>query len=116
MNREEAHKLVNQLFDLYDQAELLGTPAENEQNTNIEEVATQPRVLPEGKRAVRTKSSGDRVYLLDEVKKTRQWVTTGENLTALGFEMEDVIEVDDKELLGYNMAAAIYRVEPDANA
>lgn len=69
------------------------------------------RVLPEGKRVVRTKSSGDRVYLLDDEKKTRQWVTTSENLTALGFIMEDVQTIEDSELLDFKMASAIYRVE-----
>ncbi len=76
------------------------------------------RVLPEGKRVVRTKSSGDRVYLVDEVKKTRQWITNGDVLTALGFEMGDVVELGDDELMKYNMASAIYKAPepPDANA
>jgi hypothetical protein len=71
------------------------------------------RELPEGKRVVRTKSSGDRVYLLTEdvTPKTRQWVTNPEVLKGLGFESSDVTEVDDNELLGYQMASAIYRVD-----
>lgn len=77
----------------------------------VTEVKNDARVLPEGKRAVRTKSSGDRVYYLDEDKKTRQWVTTSENLSALGFEMEDVVEVPDSELMKYNMSSAIYKVD-----
>lgn len=68
------------------------------------------RVLPEGKRVVRTKSSGDRVYLLDDNKKTRQWVTSPEVLKGMGFVLDDVAEVDDAELLKFNMAAALYRV------
>lgn len=72
---------------------------------------TPARVLPEGKRVVRTKSSGDRVYLLDEVKKTRQWITNPDVLTALGFESTDVTEIDDSELLKFQMAAAIQRVD-----
>lgn len=72
------------------------------------------RVLPEGKRVVRTKQSGDRVYMLDDVKKTRQWVTNPEVLKGLGFEIEDVVEVEDSELLKYQMAAALYRVDPEA--
>lgn len=101
MNREEAHSLVDRIFDL--QAVPEGSKAEE---------AEQPkRVLPEGKRVVRTKSSGDRVYLLDDVKKTRQWVTNPDILTNLGFVMDDVTEVDDTELLKYQMAAALYRVQ-----
>lgn len=103
MTREEAHKLVDALFD---NEHSTSEPAETEA---VEEVPA--RVLPEGKRVVRTKSSGDRVYYIDEEKKTRQWVTTAEILQKLGFEMEDVVEVEDVELLKYQMAAAIYRVD-----
>lgn len=103
MNREEAHKLVDQIFDASgaDIGEVTFTPAEEK----VE------RVLPEGQRAVRTKSSGDRVYLLDEVKKTRQWVTNPDVLAGLGFESQDVQEVDDSILLKYNMGPAIYKVD-----
>lgn len=74
----------------------------------------EERVLPEGKRVVRTKSMGDRVYLLDEEKKTRAWVTNATILDQLGFRMEDVAEVEDSELLGYQMTAAIYRVNDES--
>lgn len=71
---------------------------------------TEPvRVLPEGKKVVRTKSSGDRVYLLDEVKKTRQWVTNPDVLDSLGFELGDVGEVDENEMLKFQMGPALYR-------
>lgn len=69
------------------------------------------RPKPEGKRVVRTKSSGDRVYVLDETAKTRSWVTSPEVLAALGFQPGDVEEVDDAKLLSYQMAAATYRVD-----
>lgn len=82
---------------------------DNEITEVIDEVKV--RDLPEGKRVVRTKSSGDRVYLIDEVKKTRSWVTNPEVLKASGFESEDVVEVDDAEMLKYAMSAATYRVE-----
>lgn len=74
------------------------------------------RVLPEGKRVVRTKSSGDRVYLIDEVKKTRQWVTNMDVLASLGFEATDVTEVTDEELMKYNMGAAVYKVNDGPQA
>lgn len=77
--------------------------------TSVED--TPERVLPEGKRVVRTKSSGDRVYYIDETKQTRQWVTNSDVLAGLGFEMGDVVEVDDNELMKYNMASAIYKTE-----
>lgn len=67
------------------------------------------RELPEGKRAVRTKSQGDKVFYLDDEKKTRQWVTSPEVLASLGFEMGDIVEVDDGELIKYQMASAIYK-------
>jgi hypothetical protein len=67
--------------------------------------------LPEGKRVVRTKTSGDRVYLLDDAKKTRHWVTNPDVLAKLGFELSDVGEANDTELLKYQMGPALYRVE-----
>ncbi len=102
MTREDAHKLIDQLFD----------EEEHAPDVNPETVAEKPaRVLPEGKRVVRTKGSGDRVYFIDEVAKTRQWVTNPQVLDGLGFIMEDVVEVDDTALLKYNMAAALYHVD-----
>jgi hypothetical protein len=110
MTREEAHKLVDELFDSKEKqpaltAEDIVTPAS---------AANEPDPKPEpskDKRAVRTKSSGDRVYLLDETKKTRQWVTNPTVLKNLGFELPDVKEIDDAEMLKYQMAPALYRVE-----
>lgn len=78
--------------------------------TSVEDTPPE-RVLPEGKRVVRTKSSGDRVYYIDEARQTRQWITNSDVLTGLGFEMGDVVEVDDNELMKYNMASAIYKTE-----
>lgn len=108
MTREEAHRLVDDIFN----QEALGklqpdVPEEVE-------TAAEPRVLPEGKRVVRTKSSGDRVYLLDEVKKTRSWVTNPDVLQSLGFEVGDVVEVDDGTLLKYQMTSAIYKADGQA--
>lgn len=100
MTREEAHLLVNYIFD----EGLMGDGTE----TDTTPVPPE-RKLPENQRVVRTKTSGDKVYLLDEVKKTRQWITNGEVLTALGFEMGDVTEVDDVTMMKYNMGAALYR-------
>lgn len=103
MNRLEAHDLVDKLFDTWENADKSAVP---------EPVAEEPkRVLPEGKRVVRTKSSGDRVYMIDEVKKTRQWVTNPDVLAGLGFVIEDVVEVDDSELMGYQMGPALYRID-----
>jgi hypothetical protein len=116
MNREEAHKLVDQLYDLQSKTEGtlsvgMSTPASSAPVEAPTEEAVVERVLPEGKRVVRTKSTGDRVYLLDEVQKTRRWVTSPEMLQAVGFEQVDVVEVDDSELLKYNMGPAIYKVD-----
>lgn len=104
MTREEAHDLVDKLFD----NEMSLQPSEG---TVV--FAPPERKLPEGQRVVRTKTSGDRVYLLDEIKKTRQWITNGEVLTGLGFEMSDVTEVSDIEMMKFNMGPALYKA-PDA--
>ena len=77
----------------------------------------EERKLPEGRRMVRTKSSGDRVYMLDETKKTRQWIYDPLVLESLGFELSDVGEVEDNELLKYSMGPAILKpVAKDATA
>lgn len=84
-----------------------------EHSITTESVAVKPeRVLPEGQRVARTKTQGDKVYLLDDNNKTRSWVTSPEILAGLGFEMGDVVEVDDVEFLRYQMAPAIYKL-PD---
>lgn len=110
MDREQAHNLVDKLFDMAQ-----GVPEED--HAVKAEVADEPaRDLPEGKRAVRTKGSGDRVFLLDDVKKTRQWVTNPDILEGLGFKMNDVVEVDDNEMLKYQMGPALYRVPGKVDA
>jgi hypothetical protein len=106
MTREEAHKLVDHLFDNangYEQelAAIDGQP---------DEPKAKPAITA-GKRVVRTKSTGDRVYLIDETAKTKAWVTSPEILAKLGFELSDVEDVEDSTLLGYAMTASVYRVE-----
>lgn len=121
ITREEAHKLVDEIFDLVAGEEHEGPiepvdiskDVEVVNDGNFEVEAIEARVLPEGKKVVRTKSSGDRVYYLDEEKKTRQWVTNPEVLVSLGFEITDVVEIEDSELLKYQMGPAIYRVQED---
>lgn len=102
MTREEAHKLVDSLFD-----------AENSVTVEVEQPKKE---LPERKRVVRTKMSGDTVYFIDEDKKTRQRIngtqeTPGPSIVeSLGFTMSDVAEVSETELMGYQMAAPIYKI------
>ena len=104
MNRDDAHRLVDALF------------AEEAKEAKIETTSTEvthepKRELPEDKRVVRTKSTGDRVYLVDEKEKTKAWITSPEILEKLGFTMADVQDVEDKELLGYQMTASVYKVD-----
>lgn len=87
------------------------SPTDAEPSPANELTEAKDRKLPEGKRVVRTKTSGDRVYLLDEEKQTRQWVTNVDVLKKLGFELSDVTEVDDNELLKFQMGQALYRVD-----
>ena len=109
MNIVKLHQLIDQwAAEERDNKELI-----EGQSVTSEEVPTVEvpvRVLPEGKRVVTTKSSGDRVYLIDEVKKTRQWVTSPEMLNSVGFEFGDVTEVPDDELVRYSMGAALYKL------
>lgn len=102
MTKDEARQL-KELIDGLISDETLEAPT----------TPTPERKLPEGQRVVRTKSSGDKVYLLDDTKKTRAWITNGDVLTALGFTQMDVTEIDDVDLFKYQMSLAIYKV-PDA--
>lgn len=114
MNIVKLHQLIDQWAAEERAAEQ--TDAEQPANVSSMEEATPhvPAVI-DGKRVVRTKTSGDRVYMLDEKAKTRQWVTTGDILTALGFSMADVSEIDEAEFMKYGMGPAIYKL-PDAVA
>ncbi len=102
MDREEAHQLVDKLFDLQ-------TPDEKE-----DAVKAEDRKLPEGKRLVSTKGQGDRRYELDEVAKTRRWLSNPEVLEARGWKMDDAIEITDEELANYRMGPAIFRADESA--
>lgn len=113
MDTEDLKKRLNDIIDIWAGENGLnvvgGTLAKLPDES---EVTSEPaRVLPEGKRVVRTKSSGDRVYVLDDDKKTRQWITNPDVLKGIGFEIEDVEEVEDNELLKYQMGPAIHRVD-----
>lgn len=111
MTREEAHQLVDDLFDGAEGPnEITASIVENSAGQEATVVEEPPkREVPEGKKAVRTKSGGDRVYYLDESRGTRQWVTNPQILEALGFGLDDVVEVEDSELLKYQMGPALYR-------
>ena len=80
--------------------------------------AETKRELPKDKQAVRTKSTGDKVYILDDKLKTRQWVqssTPGVDgptlLKELGWEMDDVVEIDDTEFIRYNPGPLISKAD-----
>lgn len=106
MDIEDLKERLNRVIDEWGKQNNYGKQAEAE----AVEAEVVERKLPEGKRAVRTKSMGDRVYVLDEEKKTRAWVTNPDILKATGFELTDVVEIDDSELLTYQMSQALYRV------
>jgi hypothetical protein len=114
MTREEAHNLVNYMFDNEHTtvqgpltSDDLIEPSEG--GTDIVTTAST-RVLPEGKHVVRTKNSGDRVYLINEKEETRQWVTNERVLEGLGFEFSDVTDIEEDELVKFRMAPALYKV------
>lgn len=107
MDIQQLHQLIDdwaskqstQPFSQYQGAEIKFTAPEEPK-----------RELLKDKRVIRTKSTGDRVYLIDEVAKTKAWVTSAEILDKLGFTMTDVEEVDDSALVGYAMTASIYKI------
>lgn len=65
----------------------------------------------DGRRAARTKSTGDRVYLIDDNAKTKAWITSPEVLEKLGFTMNDVVDLEESELVSYEMKPSIFRVD-----
>ena len=105
------HKLIDEWAASQRDAETSPVPA-LEGEVVIEATPAEERVLPEGQRVVRVKSQGDRVYLLDDNTKKRNWLTTPAIVEGLGFSMADVVEVEDAEYLKYQMDSAIYRL-PD---
>lgn len=112
MLREEAHNLVDWLFDHENQTSDPEVHADDGGELSIPpleaEIVEKPK--PEGQRVVRTNTSGDRVYLLDDNKKTRAWITKPEVLDGLGFSAADVEEVTDDEMFKYQMGPALYEV------
>ena len=100
MDTEDLKHQINNVIDQWAKPQLA-------EEVKVEE----PRELPKDKRAVRTKSSGDRVYYVDEVKKTRQYVSDPEVLESLGFHMEDVVTIEDNEMLTYSQGAPITQVD-----
>lgn len=77
------------------------------EETEVEVAADHPA----WQRVIRTKSTADRVYLIDEEKGTRQWVTNPQILEGLGFSQADVVEIEDEEMLKYQQAQALYRAD-----
>lgn len=110
MTREEAIKLVNEIFDakenlnqhtMVDEAAELAIPRDEPEEE-------KKRELPEGQRVVRTSNTGDRVYLLDDNTKLRHWLQNPTALENAGFQMGDVVEVEDTEMLKYQMGPPKY--------
>jgi len=106
MDLEDLKYQINNVIDGWI-AKNTSTPVDGTETTVID--VKEPRT--DGKRVIRSKGSGDRVLLIDPTTKTKAWVTSPEILTKLGFEMSDVEDIDDKELLEYTTAPSIYRVE-----
>lgn len=119
MDREEAHRLVDKIYDLAEKEKVANNAPDQEATPPSEPAAPAAEAQkaeaapqkPKDQRVVRTKSSGDRVYLLNDGKdpKTRQWVYNPEVLESLGFSFSDVQEIEDSELLKYSMGPAILK-------
>lgn len=110
MDVEDLKKKVNNIIDDWADGQKVVPSAKQVSEGDVPE-PKEERKLPDGKRVVRTKASGDRVYMIDEEKKTRHWITNPAVLKGLGFELGDVAEVEDTEMLKYQLGQAIYRVD-----
>lgn len=110
--REDLHKLIDDYFDkiggpLAEQAveqPLSGTkPYADTPETNPVEsvpVPSGPKMVGDT-HVVRSKSSGDKVYVLNDKEMTKRWVTSPEVLKGLGFDFSDVTEMSDLDFLKY---------------
>lgn len=115
MNKQMFHRFIDDCWDDWanrvdfdPNEEELKTKEEKPHADTIEEAVveekTEEKELPEGMRAVRTKSTGDKVYVLNEEKQTKRWVTSPEVLEGLGFTLGDVVEIDDLEFANYRLS------------
>ena len=111
---------IVKLHQLIDQWAADERAKEQTPETPVEATVVPEAPKPEGKRVVRTKTSGDTVYFIDEVKKTRQRIV-GSNMTpgpdiveSLGFQMGDVGEMDDTEMAQFQQGAPIYKVDAES--
>lgn len=55
-------------------------------------------------RVVRTKLTGDKVYLLNEESKTKVWMRNPEMLQESGFTLAEVQQIEDQELALYKLS------------
>lgn len=110
MTLEELKNKLNALLDEYAKDKPTVSFVTATPTSQAVEVPVEKPARTDGKRAVRTKSTGDRVYLVDDNAKTKAWITSPDVLDKLGFSMADVQDVEDSSLLGYQMAASIYKV------
>ena len=105
MTNAEANK-IKDFIDSFVEGEtpLLKPTAENEPIKT--ETVTKDK--SKDKRVARTKTSGDKVYLLDEKTKEKRWISSDKVLKGLGFNFSDVEEISDSELSGYKLTQALY--------
>jgi hypothetical protein len=112
--REDIHKLIDDYFDKLGGplaeasvgAPLPMTGTKPYADTPEEVVEAKPVEVPtntraDGTRVVRSKSSGDKVYLLNDNDMTKRWVVSPEVLRGLGFDFADVQDVSDLDFLKY---------------
>lgn len=103
--KQDIYKLIDQYFEAYFAKPTADTPEVSEGEV-VDSTPTVKKELPEGKRAVRTKTTGDRVYLLDEKEMTKRWITSPEVLEGMGFGLADVVEIEDAEFHKYKISTA----------
>ena len=108
MNIDELKQQINKLIDNWANPPVTEGVATVTFSTP-ESTSEPKKELPKNKRAVRTPGQGDKVFVLDEETKKRHWAHNPEALATEGFDMEDVVEIPDAELIKYQIGAAIYK-------
>lgn len=111
MDKKMMHQFIDETWDAWIRKASLTefdkptADAQTEPSTSTDEAVSEDETTPT-KRAVRTKSSGDKVYMVDDETMTKRWISSPDVLKGLGFNLEDVTEIEDMELAKYRQSAS----------
>ncbi len=111
MTRNELHQIIDSYLDEVEgkttATVTFERPTEDTEEVEEAVVEEKPKTDPDT-RVVRSKGTGDKVYLLNDKEMTKRWITSPQVLEGLGFGMGDVGEIPDLELSKYKPVSAAF--------